>query len=116
MEGDAGAFAAEEGLGDVAGGGGQFAGAVEVGGEEVGMTRVQLPEDGEEGLVAEEHLPGGLDPQCGPGAAAADVGVVVPGGVDRAGPAPVAAAVALRFLPYDEELEPELQFLSVMIL
>ncbi|CAM5544969.1 hypothetical protein STENM223S_06639 [Streptomyces tendae] len=39
------------------------------------MAGVQLPEDRQQGLVAEQHLPGGLDPQGGAGAAAVVEGV-----------------------------------------
>src|SRR5690606_1644446 len=70
VDGHPGALAAQQRLGDVPGGAGQLAGAVEVGGEEVGVAGVQLPEDGEQGLVAQQHLPGRLDPQGAAGAAA----------------------------------------------
>ncbi len=46
------------------------------------MARVQLPEDRQEGLVAEQHLPGGLDPQ-----GAASTAAVVEGVQDVSGEA-----------------------------
>lgn len=77
VDGDAGALTAEQRLGDVPRpvGSGHVTGAVEIGGEEVGVSRIQLPEDGQQRLVGEEHLPGGLDPAGASGASAVVQGV-----------------------------------------
>ncbi len=61
-ESDVGAFAGHEGFADVVA---HVAGRVEVGFEEELVVGVELPEDGEDALVGEEHLPDGLDPADG---------------------------------------------------
>lgn len=83
MDRDAGALTAEQRLGDIADATatatvpvpGQFARTVEIGGQQIRMTRIELPEDGQQRLVGKEHLPGGLDPAGGARAAAVVEGV-----------------------------------------
>jgi hypothetical protein len=62
-EGDVGSFAGHEGFADVVAQGGR-GGLVfcEVGFEEEFVIGVELPEDGQDAFVGEEHLPDGLDP------------------------------------------------------
>ena len=61
-EGDVGAFAGHQRLADVVA---HASGAVEVRFQQELVVGVELPEDGEDALVGEEHLPDRLDPACG---------------------------------------------------